>query len=150
MRSTPGTTQARAGAEQTLPPSLFRSVDHLGTHFGESPAVIVVGGTGAPPPGGRVAQFAMWYRSLYPAVQNLIIALRAHGLGTALTTMVTGGTAQAETKALLEIPDDVTLIAALPVAYPKGALGRPPRAAVEEVAHHDRWGTALRQSEDER
>jgi nitroreductase len=67
----------------------------------------------------------------YPAVQNLLLAARALGLGTVLTTphFFVPGTFEA----ILGIPKTVTLAAILPIGYPVGNFGpvkRPPATAV--------------------
>jgi nitroreductase len=54
--------------------------------------------------------------SIYPAVQNLLLAARALGLGTVLTTLHTQY--EREIKALLHIPDAVETAALIPVGYP--------------------------------
>jgi nitroreductase len=60
--------------------------------------------------------------SIYPAVQNLLLAARALGLGTVLTTLHTQY--EHEIKALLRIPETVETAALIPVGYPaEGARG---------------------------
>jgi nitroreductase len=78
--------------------------------------------------------------SIYPAVQNLMLAARALGLGTVLTTLHTQY--ESEIKALLNIPETVETAALIPVGYPaEGArLGRARRRPLSEVVFHDRWG----------
>lgn len=67
----------------------------------------------------------------YPAVQNLLLAARALGLGAVLTTphfFVPGAFEQ-----ILGIPKHVTLAAIIPIGYPVGNFGpvkRPPATAV--------------------
>lgn len=77
--------------------------------------------------------------SVYPAVQNFCVAARALGLGTALTTVIRGRSA--EVFALLGIPPDRFEIAALtPLGYPAGRFGVAPRKPAEKVTHWDTWG----------
>ena len=78
--------------------------------------------------------------SIYPAVQNLMLAAHALGLGTVLTTLHTQY--ESEIKALLNIPETVETAALIPVGYPaEGArLGRARRRPLSEVVFHDRWG----------
>ena len=78
--------------------------------------------------------------SIYPAVQNLLLAARALGLGTVLTTLHTQY--EHEIKALLRIPETVETAALIPVGYPaEGArLGRARRRPLSEVVFHERWG----------
>ena len=78
--------------------------------------------------------------SIYPAVQNLLLAACALGLGTVLTTLHTQY--EHEIKALLRIPETVETAALIPVGYPaEGArLGRARRRPLSEVVFHERWG----------
>jgi nitroreductase len=80
--------------------------------------------------------------SIYPFVQNLLLALRAEGLGAALTTLLVP--AEEDVKRLLEIPDDVALAAHVGVGHradpwPERLARRP----VEEFAFLDRFGAPL-------
>jgi nitroreductase len=73
----------------------------------------------------------------YPAVQNLLLAARALGLGAVLTTqhfIVRG-----EFEAVLGIPPTVTLAAIVPVGWPTGKFGPVKRPAAREVVRWDRW-----------
>jgi nitroreductase len=78
--------------------------------------------------------------SIYPAVQNLLLAARALGLGTVLTTLHTQY--EQEIKALLHIPATVETAALIPVGYPaEGArFGQARRRPLSAVVFHDRWG----------
>jgi nitroreductase len=80
--------------------------------------------------------------SVYPFVQNLLLGLRAEGLGAALTTLLVP--AEAEVRRLLEIPEEVAIAAHIGVGYraepwPERLARRP----VEEFAFAERFGTAL-------
>jgi nitroreductase len=75
--------------------------------------------------------------SLYPAVQNIILACRALGLATLITTNHVR--CEEEVKAVLGIPDDVATFAMMPIGYPVGAFGPVTRRPVGEVAFADRW-----------
>jgi nitroreductase len=80
--------------------------------------------------------------SIYPFAQNLLLALRAEGLGAAMTTLLVP--AEAEVKKLLEIPDDVALAAHIGVGHraepwPKKLARRP----VSEFAFAERFGEPL-------
>jgi nitroreductase len=78
--------------------------------------------------------------SIYPAVQNLMLAARALGLGTVLTTLHTRY--ESDIKALLHIPETVETAALIPVGYPaEGARwGRTRRRPLSEVVFHEQWG----------
>ncbi len=111
----------------------FKSADHLANHIAEAPVLIFatvmsnmasVSGTGP---------------NIFPAVQNLMLAARALGLGTTLTTLHKAH--DADVKELLGVPDGVETMAMIPLGWPKGKFGTGPRRPVEEVTHWDAWGT---------
>jgi nitroreductase len=80
--------------------------------------------------------------SVYPFVQNLLLALRDEGLGAALTTLLVP--AEAEVKRLLEIPDDVALAAHVGVGHRADPWPRQlARKPVEEFAFAERYGEPL-------
>ncbi len=80
--------------------------------------------------------------SVYPAVQNLLLACRAEGLGCTLTTLLCYS--ESEVRSLLAIPEDWYTCAAIPVGYPaRGGHGRISRRPVEKMAFLDVWGEAL-------
>ena len=77
--------------------------------------------------------------SIYPAVQNIILACRAFGLGTVLTTL--HAILEDEVKAVLEIPKEVQTWALMPIGYPVDKFGPVKRKPINEVAFQDRWGS---------
>ncbi len=80
------------------------------------------------------------YASIYPAVQNLMLAAHALGLGTCLT--VHGSTAtrgEPEVKKILGVPDHVKIACLVYLGYPAVRLGRPRRRGIENFTHYDRW-----------
>ena len=78
--------------------------------------------------------------SIFPAVQNLMLAARALGLGTVLTTLHRSH--EEEVKELLGIPESVETAALIPLGYPAEGehFGGSRRQPVEEVTFYDRWG----------
>jgi nitroreductase len=78
--------------------------------------------------------------SIYPAVQNVILACRALGLGVVLTTNHLRCEREVET--LLGLPDDVSSYALMPIGYPVDRFGPVRRRPLAEVVHADRWGNA--------
>ena len=76
--------------------------------------------------------------SVYPAVQNLMLAARALGLGATITTLHMEH--EREVKELLGIPEGVDTMALIPIGWPKGRFGPPARQPVEQVTFWDRWG----------
>jgi nitroreductase len=77
--------------------------------------------------------------SVFPAIQNLLLAATALGLGSALTTLpVAFGS---ELRTMLALPDPVHPLAVVPLGWPVRALGPPRRQPVAEKAHRDRYGS---------
>lgn len=112
---------------------LLASARHLAEHLDAAPVLIVacIATDGARP---TLATGA----SIYPAVQNLLLAARALGLGTCLTTI--HRFRDAEVRAALGLPADVETAALIPLGYPVTRFGRPPRRPAAEVTWLDRWG----------
>jgi nitroreductase len=75
--------------------------------------------------------------SIYPACQNLMLAARALGLGTVLTT--THRIRRDEVHALLGIPEGWDSAALIPLGWPDRAYGPNRRAPLEEVVSYDGW-----------
>ena len=132
--------EARARQER-----MVGSADHLAEHFHEAPVIVVVcvhipelaitdAGLDRPSVVGGA--------SIYPAVQNLILACRALGLGAALTTLLCQK--EPEVRALLDIPVGWATCAHLALGFPEGAGHGPVRRKpVERVAFLDRWEQPL-------
>ncbi len=80
------------------------------------------------------------YGSIYPAVQNLLLAAHAFGLGTCLT--VHGSTStrgESEVKQILGIPVNVKIVCLVYMGYPADKAGIPKRKPIERYTHYDRW-----------
>ncbi|HUA33423.1 MAG TPA: nitroreductase family protein [Candidatus Binataceae bacterium] len=77
--------------------------------------------------------------SVYTAVENLLLACRAEGLGCVLTTLLCER--EPEVRALLGIPDPWYTAAAIPIGYPVGR-GHGPliRRPVDQLVYADSWG----------
>ena len=131
-----------AGIGQEPIPGLSKkvndSVTHLAFHMGEAPVLILACyeylnqhavGTSTLLTGS----------SIYPAVQNLLLAARALGLGTSLTTV--HSMFESDIKDLLGIPPNVQTAALIPLGYPspEERFGGSRRRPVAEVTHFDRW-----------
>ena len=76
--------------------------------------------------------------SIWPAVQNLLLAANARGLGSALTTITT--VFGDELRSLLALPDHVRPLAVVPLGWPGKKLGPPRRAPVAEKTFRERYG----------
>ncbi len=78
------------------------------------------------------------YASVYPAVQNFMLAARALGIGSTLTTVYR--IYQGEVRAASGIPDRYEIVALLPLGRPAKGFGVGRRRAVGSVTHWDRFG----------
>jgi nitroreductase/alkylhydroperoxidase family enzyme len=136
----------RVPAEKAL-----RSGDYLAAHLHEAPVIAVF----CFDPGGLQITDADLGRpsvvggaSLYPAVQNLLLACRAEGLGCVLTTLLCAR--EREVRELLEIPEPWATYAFVPIGWPVGGGHGPlTRRAVDDVVFADRFGAALFASQKE-
>ncbi len=75
--------------------------------------------------------------SIYPAIQNIILACRSFGLATLITTNHLRY--ETEVKAALQIPADVDTYALMPIGYPEAKFGPVSRRPVREVTFADHW-----------
>lgn len=110
------------------------AVEYLTDHFHEAPVWIVVCQEDGATTPGRTAG-----ASVYPAVQNMLLAARALGLASTLTTRHTMYGAEAD--AAMGLPPGVNSYAILPIGYPMGKFGPVGRASLEKVAFAETWGT---------
>jgi nitroreductase len=124
------------GHEPTL--KIIDAVQWQADHFEEIPVVVVACLHGRSPMFGPPVLATSWYGSAYPAVQNLLLAARAVGLGATLTTLPLWSTALA--RRTLGLPSGVTPVAVVPMGWPKGKYGPTTRKPVVEVVHLDRYG----------
>jgi nitroreductase len=108
---------------------MLRSALHLADHLGEVPVLLV---PCAP------AHLVRVEGAVYPAIQNLMLAARALGLGTTLTSMHRQD--EPAVKELLGIPEDVQTFALIPLGYPLGRWGEARRLPVREIVYWDGWG----------
>lgn len=109
-------------------------------HFEEIPVLIVCCLRGArvplvPEP--PIAQ-SSYYGSIYPSVQNLLLAARAMGLGASLITLPLWSVTYA--RRVLDLPVSVLPCCIVPLGWPRGKYGPTTRKPVAEVVHLDRYG----------
>ena len=125
--------------------SMVTAAEHLARTFADVPVHLIVGMKQPPADfalrdeAGRVIDAGSAYSSIYPAVQNLMLAATALGLATRLITL--HRIVEAELKKLLGIPEDVETVALLPIGYPEGSFRPRPRRPLNQVTHWDRWGS---------
>ena len=135
------TPHFRSDAERESFARTRRAARHLAEHLDESPVLVLV----------LMARIDLTLRdaegpidigtvgaSVYPAVQNLMVAARALGIGTALTTVCRA--AWDEVRAVCDVPDRFELAALVPMGRPRGRFGRAPRKPVAVVTSWDRFG----------
>ena len=124
---------------QKDPPMLriIEAVQWQADHFEEIPVLVVACLATMIPILPRVAATSL-YGSIFPSVQNLLLAARAAGLGAALITLPLWSTFLA--RRALGLPWTVTPCAVVPLGWPRGRYGPTTRKPVGEVVHLDRWG----------
>ncbi len=113
------------------------SGNYLAEHLAEVPALVLVCSLGRPPE--SVPRLASFYGSIYPAVWNFMLALRARGLGSCLTTAHLAY--EREVAELLHIPfDEVAQVAMVPVVPGKDEVGgrRGPVGLGHDLPERDR------------
>jgi nitroreductase len=113
--------------------SSFLAAEHLAEHLEEAPVwIFPVLRNAAESTNPRLGS------SIYGAVQQLILAARAYGIGATLTTLYTGH--EDDVRRLLGLPDDVLTMALIPLGYPnRGRWSQPSRRSLDEVVHWNRW-----------
>ena len=120
---------------------ILRAVQWQVDHFSEIPVLVVPclrGGTRLPyVPSPFVAE-SSFFGSIYPSVQNLLLAARAMGLGASLITMPLWSVTSA--RKILGLPLSVTPCCIVPLGWPRGRYGPTTRKPVQEVTHLDAYG----------
>jgi nitroreductase len=109
------------------------AVEYLTEHFHEAPVWIV-----ACIDEGKAASTRWSGASIYPAVQNMLLATRALGLGSTLTTRHL--LYEKEAEAALGLPEGVHSYAILPIGYPMGRFGPVGRGVLADIVYQDKWG----------
>ncbi len=125
---------ARALEQDRLSPHLLREVDEgaMGGVAAAPVLVVVCGDT-------RLVFPQAMEASVFPAVQNLLLAAHALGLGSTLTTLpvLAGG----DLSGPLGLPPEVVPVAVVPLGHLAAPLGPPRRRPLSEKAHLNRYGT---------
>jgi nitroreductase len=108
----------------------YRSAAGLADRMGEVPCIVFAFGE---PPGSA--------NSVLPAVQNLMLAARALGIGSIPTTL--HPSVMERFRAMFEIPKTVTFHFCIPLGYPERGFGPTARRPTSETTYLDRWGGAV-------
>ena len=134
----------RIAADDEPMTRLLRAVQWQVDHFAEIPVLVV------PCLGGGVRTGQVPYLpsphflssgvagSIYPSVQNLLLAARAMGLAAGLVTLPLWSVTSA--RRILGLPTSVTPYCVVPLGWPQGRYGPTTRKPVEQVVHLDRYG----------
>ena len=121
---------------QEVNPRILRSATHLVEHMDDAPVLLLAciehGGSTNLTTGS----------SIYPAVQNILLAARGLGLGSVLTTF--HKQYEQEVHEILSIPDNVETAALLPIGYAAEGVRYGPtrRKPLDDVTHWDGWRKA--------
>ena len=114
---------------------VMASAAHLAEHLAEVPAIVIPTIIGRHDNSGRPGLFD----SVIQSAWSFAVALRARGLGTAWTTAILQ--AEDDIAELLDIPEHMTQIAMLPVAWTKGTeFNTAPRYPARDITYFDRFG----------
>ena len=113
-----------------------RSAEHLVMNFADAPAVVIPCIKGRK---GTSKDTLTFGASIYPAVQNLMLAALGLGVGSVITTFLQNH--EERVKKILGIPDDYQTACAVPLGYPSGeeTFGGSRRNPLAQVVHWDRW-----------
>ena len=107
----------------------MRAAIHLADHLHEVPVLLFVA--------GWMRRGEPQLQALFPAVQNILLACRAVGLGASLTSLhITFGKAVDE---WLGLPEGCPTCAMLPIGWPIGRYSRPMRRSVDECLFYERF-----------
>ncbi|MGE2717237.1 nitroreductase family protein [Mycolicibacterium litorale] len=124
-----------------------RAVQWQVDHFADIP-VLVVACLRLGIREGRVPYMPMpqaiasgYFGSIYPSVQNLLLAARAMGLGACLITLPLWNVTSA--RRILGLPLSVTPCCIVPLGWPRGRYGPTTRRPVEQVTHLDSYGNRV-------
>lgn len=121
-----------AAKDPSFPERKRRNVQaalHLAQHMHEVPVQLFVA--------GWLRRGEPQLQALFPAIQNVLLACRAVGLGASLTTVHRAF--GAEIDAFLGLPADRPTCALLPIGWPIGRYGRPPRRPVDDCLFWERF-----------
>jgi len=126
---------------------IVRAVQWQVDHFTEVPVLVVaclrLGAREGRLPIVRMphAVESAYWGSIYPSVQNLLLAARAMGLGASLITLPLWSRTSA--RRTLDLPPSITPCCIIPLGWPRGRYGPTTRKPVDEVAHLNAFGNRV-------
>jgi nitroreductase len=109
-------------------------------HFEEIPVLVVacLRGSKVPSMPGPAILESSYYGSIYPSVQNLLLAARSMGLGASLITLPLWSVTSA--RRILGLPLSVQPCCVVPLGWPRGRYGPTTRKPVGDVVHLNEYG----------
>src|SRR3989304_879399 len=116
---------------------LLDAVEWQAHHFEDIPVIVVACLRGIYIPFFHIS-VTSYFGSIFPAVQNLLLAARAINLGATLTTIPLWNVIAV--RRILGLPWNITPCAVIPLGWPVGRYGPTTRRAVQEVVSFDRFG----------
>ncbi len=127
------------GKTETQKQRMLKAVEYLTDHFNEAPVMIVCCLINDAARAMGLAKMAG--ASIYPSVQNMLLAARALGLGSVLTTRHL--LYEKDVNEALGLPENAETFAILPIGWPMGKFGAVSREPVEKVTFFNKWGQPL-------
>ena len=116
-------------SQADIPPgSVYEMPSRLAEEIGHAPVIVLALSAGA-------QQFA---HSVFPPVQNLLLAARALGIGSVLTTL--HPQVMDRVYAMFGIPPEIAFHCCIPLGYPRGRFGPTRRYPTSETTSWERWG----------
>lgn len=125
---------------------MMRSVDTLATRLDRAPVIVLalLDTTQLGPMAdghGTILAPQSAYASIFPAVQNLMLAARGLGVGSTLTTVFSS--VEREMRDAVGIPPHMHIAALVPLGYPRRPFRVTKRKPLDAVTYLDRWGQKL-------
>ncbi|MBW2292479.1 MAG: nitroreductase family protein [Deltaproteobacteria bacterium] len=124
-----------AEANPEFPSATFRNMKaalYLAEHLHEAPVHLFIA--------GWTRHGAPQIQALFPCIQNILLACRAVGLGASLTTIHRAH--GEEIDRYLGLSEKTPSCALLPIGWPQGKFGSPPRESVDDKLHFERFTPA--------
>ena len=140
-----GVLEMASRGEYRASPRMLSEATHMAEHFSEIPVLVVVCavfGDLARTDANLDRPGVVGGASIYPSVQNLLLAARNEGLGGTLTTLLCA--VEPQVKELLDIPPELITCATIALGYPEGRLPtKLSRAPVSSIVFSERYGHPL-------
>lgn len=128
------------GEKENFPDHLLRNMRaalHLAEHLHEAPVLLFIA--------GFTRRNEPQLQALYPCAQNVLLACRAVGLGASFTTL--HRSFGEECDAMLGLPENLPSAVMLPIGWPLGRHGRPPRKSIDTKLFFDEFDASTLEKE---